>query len=143
MRPRIEISASPQDADREAIVDGLMAFNEDRGGPSGFEVIALLLKDDEGKTLGGLWGRITYGWLFVELLFVPEALRGLGLGSDLLEAAERHARDRACVGMWLDTHDFQAPDFYRARGYEVFGRLDDHARGKNRQFFRKLLAAER
>jgi GNAT superfamily N-acetyltransferase len=141
MHPRIELNASPQPADREAIVDGLVAFNEERGGPSGYEVVAILLKDDDGKTLGGLWGKIFYGWLFVELLFVPEALRGIGLGSEMLEAAERHASDRGCVGIWLDTHDFQAPEFYRARGYQVFGRLDDHSSGKNRQFFRKVLSA--
>jgi GNAT superfamily N-acetyltransferase len=140
MRPRIEISASPEDADRDAIVDGLVAFNDERAGPTHFEVVAVLLKDEDGKTLGGLWGKISHEWLFVELLFVPEDLRGQGLGSALLEAAERRAGERACVGLWLYTHHFQAPAFYRNRGYEAFGQLNDHASGKNRQFFRKLLS---
>ena len=40
------------------------------------------------KTIGGLWGRSAYEWLFVELLFIPEELRGQGLGTTLLRQAE-------------------------------------------------------
>jgi GNAT superfamily N-acetyltransferase len=36
------------------------------------------------------------GWLFVELLFVPESLRGKGIGAELLARAENEAIARGC-----------------------------------------------
>jgi GNAT superfamily N-acetyltransferase len=139
MRPRVEISPAPGPDDRQIISDALAAYNESKAGPAGYEPVAILLKDETGTTIGGLSGRLTYNWLFVELLFVPERFRGAGLGSDLLDAAETLALSRQCVGVRLDTHDFQAPEFYKARGYTIFGELPDHPRGAKRLFFRKLL----
>jgi hypothetical protein len=48
-------------------------------GPSGFERLAVLIKNKEGSTVGGLWGKFSYDWLTVELLFAPSELRGQGL----------------------------------------------------------------
>jgi ribosomal protein S18 acetylase RimI-like enzyme len=56
--------------------------------------------------------------------------------------AEDLARERGCVGVWLDTFDFQAPEFYRKHGYEQFGRLDDYPPGHQRLFFQKRLQGE-
>jgi ribosomal protein S18 acetylase RimI-like enzyme len=47
--------------------------------------------------------------------------------------------DAGCVGVWLNTFSFQALGFYQRLGYEVFGSLDDHPRGSQRYFMRKLL----
>lgn len=102
--------------------------------------LAVLIKDRDDKTLGGLWGRTGFGWLFVELLFVPEGLRGQGLGAGLLSAAEVAARARGCHSAWLDTYDFQAPGFYQKLGYMEFGVLDDYPVGHKRRFLRKSLA---
>ena len=68
--------------------------------------------------IGGLWGRTVYDWLFVEHLFVPEHLRGRGLGTALMRKAEEVAIARDCIGVCLDTFDFNAPGFYRKLGYE-------------------------
>ena len=48
-----------------------------------------------------------------------------GLGSALIERAEALARAKDCVGMWLDTYTYQAPDFYPRHGFEEFGRIKD------------------
>jgi GNAT superfamily N-acetyltransferase len=92
-----------------------------------------------GNPVGGLWGRTSYDGLFVELFVVPEPFRGQRLGSDILRQAEDIARSRGCIGVWLDTYSFQAPDFYAKQGYELFGTIDDHPRGKQRFFFKKRL----
>lgn len=137
-QPIIVVPDQPADADRKAIVDVLMAFNEKAGGPSRFQPLAILIQDPAtGATLGGLWGRTVYDWLFVELLVVPEQFRGDDLGSRILAQAEAVARDRGCIGAWLDTYAFQAPEFYRKQGYTAFGAIDDHPRGQKRYFFQK------
>jgi hypothetical protein len=53
--------------------------------------------------------------------------------------AEDLAREKNCVGIWLDTFDFQAPDFYRKHGFSEFGQLQDYPPGHQRLFFHKRL----
>jgi GNAT superfamily N-acetyltransferase len=114
---------------RETIHHLLINYNLRNGPPPNFQLLGILLKDDAGRTIGGLWGRSAYEWLFVELLFVPDELRGQGLGSSLMHQAEEIARTRNCIGVWLDTFDFQALPFYQKLGYALFGELKDHPRG--------------
>ena len=83
-------------------------------------------------------GTLSWGWLFVEAVWVSEALRGRGVGRALMAAAERHARESGCHSVWLDT--FQARDFYLSLGYETFGVLEDYPPGQQRSFMRKALA---
>ena len=127
---------------RDAVVAPLVEYNERVGGPSRFETVAVLLRDTASDaTVGGLWGKFSYDWLFVELLAVPEALRGQGLGAALLGEAERIAAALGGAGVWLDTYSFQARGFYEKLGYRTFGELPDHPRGGARFFMRKTLAA--
>jgi GNAT superfamily N-acetyltransferase len=102
--------------------------------------LALALRDPvSGAVSGGLWAISYYGWLFVELLVLPEAVRGQGLGTRLMREAERVARERGCVGVWLDTFTFQARGFYEKLGYTVFGQIDDYPPGHSRFWLQKRL----
>jgi GNAT superfamily N-acetyltransferase len=75
------------------------------------------------------------------MLWVHESLRGQGFGAQLLAAAEAHAREQACTDAYLSTFDFQAPEFYRTRGYQSFGELADYPRGHSYHFMRKRLVS--
>lgn len=134
---RIEVKDNPQDADYQAIVAPLRAYNKAQAGVELAEKVALLVTDESGVTQGGLHGRIFGEWLFVELLVVPEAGRGKGLGSQLMSMAEAVAREKGCFGVWLDTFSFQAPEFYQKLGYSVFGELKDYPPGHSRFFLQK------
>ena len=140
--PAIEVDESPDPGLRDAIVQPLRAFNESRIGPVKPELLAIVLRDPEGGTVtGGLWGASDVGWLYVDLLVVPEGFRGQGLGSELLRKAETIARKRGCIGMWLHTGSFQAPAFYEKRGFQAFGTVPDYPPGHATIFYLKRLDA--
>jgi GNAT superfamily N-acetyltransferase len=136
----ISVARQPSEAIRAVLYDRLLAFNEAASGEAAYAPLAVVIEDDDGRGIaGGLWGETYYDWMFVELLFVPEALRGEGLGARLLAEAEAIARERGCRHAWLDSYSFQAPGFYLKQGYEVFGTLPDYPRGVERFFLRKRL----
>lgn len=85
----------------------------------------IFVKDDNGKLLGGLLGITYWGWLYVDSLIIDESQRGTGLGSKILKQAEEEAVRRGCRGVHLDTHDFQAREFYESRGYGVSSSMPD------------------
>lgn len=139
MTLRITIPESPSEAVRDAILAPLRAYNVSHGGDPRLRPVAILLTDDAGAPVGGLWGKCVYDWLFVELLAVPSQHRGAGHGEALMTRAEEIARSHGCIGIWLDTYEFQARGFYEKLGFEPFGTLDDHPIGQKRFFLRKRL----
>jgi GNAT superfamily N-acetyltransferase len=132
----------PVERDHESVhkvvLDSLIAFNDRKAGESGYRPLALAIEDERGQMIGGLSGATAYGWLFVELLFVPESLRGRGVGTELIRRAEEEAVARGCHSVWLDTFEFQARGFYERLGYTCFGELKSYPAG-SRFFMRKRL----
>ncbi|MBS0639228.1 MAG: GNAT family N-acetyltransferase [Proteobacteria bacterium] len=98
----------------------------------------LRLTDAEGALAGGLSGVMSWGWLFIDAVWVRADQRGQGAGRQLMAAAEQHARAQGCHDAWLDT--FQARGFYETLGYHVFGTLENYPDGQTRYFMRKPLA---
>ncbi|MHC8318915.1 GNAT family N-acetyltransferase [Pseudomonas sp. LB3P31] len=139
MTLRIESTQNPTEDEHQAILLPLRAYNASKTGITKPEPIALLVRDENQQILGGLYGRVFYQWLYIELLSVPESARGQGLGSRLMQMAEEHAREKECVGIWLDTFEFQAPGFYQKMGYSEFGQIADYPPGHKRFFFQKRL----
>jgi GNAT superfamily N-acetyltransferase len=124
-------------ARRRTILEHLSSFNASHAAPSRAEVLCVSVDDSNGHVAGGLYGSVAYDWLVIELLFVPEELRGLGLGSQLLAQAEEQARALGCIGAWLDTFSFQARGFYEKLGYSLAGTIPDHPLGGARYFMIK------
>lgn len=139
MNLRIELTQSPTEEQRQAILQPLSEYNDAQTGGSKSEPFALMVKDENGEILGGLYGRMIFRWMFIELLSVPEQGRGQGIGSKLMAQAEALAREKNCYGLWLDTFDFQAPEFYRKLGFSQFGEIVDYPPGHKRHYFQKRL----
>jgi GNAT superfamily N-acetyltransferase len=134
---RLEVADSADEQVRKAIAAPLVAYNQSRAGPVDSRPLVVIVKDAAGEVVGGLWGRTAYGWLFVELLAVPESLRGSGIGREVMGRAEQEAIRRGCHGAWLDTFEFQARGFYEKLGYTCFGELADYPTGFSRYFMKK------
>ncbi|WP_105437752.1 GNAT family N-acetyltransferase [Neorhizobium sp. T25_13] len=136
---QLDMTASPLPEDLAAISEGLTAFNEADVGPSERQALAILIRDIDGKVIGGLSGYTAWGWLFTQWLFIPETLRGEGMAGKLLSQAEQEARARGCHGAWIDTFSPVARKAYMRQGYEIFGELLEFPKGRTRTFLRKAL----
>ncbi|OWV70059.1 acetyltransferase [Rhizobium sp. R634] len=137
--PEFELTASPSPEELAAITDALSAFNTGDVGPSDRRPLAVLIRDTDGKVTGGLLGFTAWGWLFIQMLYIPDTLRGTGLAGRILAKAEEEAKARGCRGAWIDTFNPQALGAYLRQGYEVFGELEDFPEGRTRSFLRKNL----
>lgn len=135
------VTDAPASADRDAILGGLSDYNREETGGADALPLAVLIKAGSGATTGGLLGRTWLGWLYVELLYVPDGLRGTGVGRDLMLRAEAEARVRGCIGIWLNTFSFQARGFYEKLGFTLIGQIDDYPVGHQRFFLQKRLQA--
>jgi len=99
--------------------------------------LALLLKRRQGAVLvAETAAHQVVGWLHVSLtpllevplraevngLIVKEELRSLGAGAKLLQAAERWARAKGCIGMSVRSNVIRqrAHAFYLRQGYEHY-----------------------
>ena len=137
----LSITSEDDEATRQALIEPLRTYNQAKAGPSSYLPLVVALRDEDGVVKGGAWGYTAYGWLFVQLLVVPEEARGTGFGRQLMAAAETEALARGCHDAWLDTHEFQAKGFYEKLGYVSFGVLPSYPPPFSRFFFRKALVA--
>lgn len=135
----IAVDLSPRAEDVARVRAGLMAFNAAAVGPTVVQALALYLRDGGDAIRGGLTGYLAWEWLYVDLLWVEESLRGQGYGAALLADAERVAREGGCVAARLDTYEFQARPFYERHGYTVYGVLDGYPAGTRQYSLRKAL----
>ncbi|WP_294746352.1 N-acetyltransferase [uncultured Exiguobacterium sp.] len=96
--------------------------------------------NEAGDRIGGITDIYSWQHIHVQFFLVSESARQAGIGTRLLQTIEAYAKKVRCTKILLDTFDFQAPDFYRKHGYEVYGRLTDHpAVGQTQYFFVKRL----
>ena len=137
--PPIEMSDVPSTADEARLRNALYEFNCKATGYRDGRMLSCFLKDDDGRLTAGISGYTWGGYAHVDYLWVEENLRGTGLGSRLLEAAEREARARGCKTIVLDTHSFQAPEFYRNHDYVQAGITTDTPVGHFQVLFQKAL----
>ncbi|TDI58861.1 MAG: GNAT family N-acetyltransferase [Alphaproteobacteria bacterium] len=118
----------------------LLAFNQQIvGNAEGVGFALLITPQGSDDISGGLWGLSLWGSFYIGLTFVPEALRGTGVGSGLMQRAETEAISRDCQTMWVDTYEFQAREFYERHGFKVFGQIDGPAPMFPRYFMKKNL----
>jgi len=139
----IEVVAAPDPGIRSIILDGLRDFNRTVLAPGlQIEDLAVAIRHEAGAVIGGLWGRTGWEWLTIELIFVPESLRGQGIASRLIGLAEEEALRRGCHSAWLDTLNPGALTLYERLGYVRFGELKDFPVGGSRYFLQKRLKDE-
>lgn len=125
--------------DREEILHGLLEYNLSKIEDKNPKELGIYLEDSSGKKLAGLTGETHGNWFTVQFLWVAEELRNQQIGSSILEQAEIIAKERGCKYAFLDTFDFQAPEFYKKHGYKpCFELLNYPVTGKRTYFTKEL-----
>ena len=130
---------NPEEAAWGIIGRGLSAYNLKQAVDQKFQRLCFVLQTPDQEIVGGALGELYWGWFHLDLLWVKEELRGHGYGHRLLVTIEDEARQRGAKNVYLDTFSFQAPDFYKRHGYQIFGELKDFPAGHQRYFFTKKL----
>ena len=120
---------------REALGD----FNRKIVGEDGHAPLNIIEYDGDENIIGGIIGGTYWGWMYVDILWVHEDHRKRGIGSRLLDEAEKEAVRRGCHHVHLDTMSWQAPAFYQKHGYEVIGVLPDIPKGNQKFLLQKRL----
>jgi GNAT superfamily N-acetyltransferase len=130
----------PYKADVQALRHGLARTNIERA-PSIMSTplldFAVFVRDRTGQISGGCVAEISWGWLYIDTLWLSDDLRGQGTGSRLLRVAEQEAVRRGIVSSYLFTTSFQALPFYLKQGYELWGELQDCPPGHTYYYLRK------
>jgi ribosomal protein S18 acetylase RimI-like enzyme len=117
----------------------LVEFNIAETGYDEYRSMSCFLRDDEGEIDAGIDGFSWGGYAMVECLWVAASIRGRHLGTGLLRSFESEAQKRGCRVLRVNTHSFQAPDFYRHLGYEEIGYAEDTPLGYGEHFLLKRL----
>ena len=119
----------------EEVTDALNAFNHAHSEVGNAHQKVFVIRDENQHLIGGVVLVIHWRWLNIDILFVHEAFRQQGIGSQLLQKAESYAQAQGCIGAYLDTLSFQAPDFYLKHNYKVIAELKDFPPGPNRKVY--------
>jgi len=139
--PEIIVTDAPDEDAHRVIEEGLGNFNEGKAGYRDWRPLAVLARDPaNGRVIGGFLGRTSLGLLFIDLVYLPESLRGHNLGGRMLRMMEDEGARRGCRAGVLYTISFQAPGFYERHGWREFGRIACDPPGTSRVFMTKELA---
>jgi ribosomal protein S18 acetylase RimI-like enzyme len=122
------IETDPKPEEIRLLEERIYEFNVQATGISDGKLFALFLRENNEAIVGGIFGWTWGDTCYVRYLYVPAHLRNQGHGSALMRAVEAEAKARGCGQIVLQTHDFQAPDFYRKLGFDIIGRVTAYPR---------------
>ena len=112
-----------------AVDSGLDLHNNAAAPLSDVRPLASLASDPAGQVVGGAVGR-TWGRCCELLqLWVDPTYRAQGVATRLLRQFEQRAASRGCDVYYLTTLSFQAPEFYRKRGYASIAEISGYPDG--------------
>lgn len=134
---QVEVLEQRDEALVAALVDGVRQYNAKVLGYVDSTPLTVVARADDGKLIGGVSGRTVYQHFLIDVLWVDESVRALGLGRELMIKAETQARIRGCIASQVDTLSFQALGFYQKLGFEVIGEIAGFPLGHQRYFLLK------
>jgi len=135
----VEPVLDAQQQDVDDLLSGLRNYNHTTLWANEKKPIASMLRHIDGSIVGGVFGYISWGWCLIELLWVDDKYRGNDLATQMMKNMEQYAIGEGITRIKLETGSFQALDFYKKLGYEVYAELEDYPIGETNYYLRKLL----
>ena len=74
--PTLQLTDAPDAESMGVITKGLGDFNTETTGINDRRLLAVIVKDEAGKTLGGVLGRTYLGLMFLDTFYLPKSERG-------------------------------------------------------------------
>jgi len=141
----IELTTTPSKEDAKTISQGLVNFNRQAIGelasPEAAIEFSIFARDSVENIIGGLRGTCFWNTLHIELLWVSEKARGVGIGHKLVSRAESYAIENEFELALLETTSWQAKPFYEKLGYELVATLPQYPKGHACHIMSKKLVA--
>ena len=129
MQDNFSFINNPLDSEVQSIKDELKIFNDKIVGSDNFMPIHIIVKNNMNEIIGGLIGGTYWEWLYIDRFWIHENYRKQGIGTKIIKLVEEEAKNRGCKNGHLDTHDFQAVNFYKKQGYKIRCKLKDLPKG--------------
>lgn len=128
---------NPTSEEIDRLRTGLRAYNQEAAGQGNRYSLFHSIENEQGKLVGGIYGKVGWEWLYIDLLWVEESYRGKGFGTQLMNSIEKEANKKGIFRYHIATSSFQAPEFYKKLGYEVCGQIEDLPPGFTNYFLKK------
>jgi len=110
----------------DEIKGALRSFNRNFITMPTFRELGVFMEDENGKKQAGIVAETVGNWMYIQMLWVDESLRGKDVGTQLITEAEEEAKARGCRYSLVDTFSFQARPFYERMGYSMQMALEDY-----------------
>jgi GNAT superfamily N-acetyltransferase len=135
---RVEDHPDPADLD---VLETQIRLGASAAMGLGDEADLAIFVRDAGQIVAGISGWTWGDCCELQSLWVAPGLRGRGLATRLIAAAEAEAAARGCSQTVHFTYAFQARALYERTGYELVGYVKDFPSGTDVLWYRKRLKA--
>jgi GNAT superfamily N-acetyltransferase len=137
MEFRVEDDPDPRDIE---LLETQIRLESSAATGLGEEVdLAIFVRDAAGTIVAGVSGWTWGDCCELQSLWVTPSMRGRGLATRLLAAAEAAAAARGCTQTVHFTYAFQARALYEQSGYKLAGRVEDFPSGTDVLWYHKHL----
>lgn len=109
---------SMTDEIQNKINDDFYQYQKETTGMPENKIVAFTARID-GKLIGVVSVMIKWSQLHIKTMIVDSAFRKQGIGSKLIKKVLEYGKEHNCVNVFVETSNFQAPEFYKKMGFIV------------------------
>jgi|JFJP01.1.fsa_nt_gi ribosomal protein S18 acetylase RimI-like enzyme len=94
---------------------------------------------NKNNLIGVVVAQLFWGQLHIKYLVVEEKHRGQGYARKLMESVFEYGKQQDCQFVFVETMNFQAPEFYQKLGFRIELQRDGYKNGTSFYYLRKDL----
>lgn len=104
---------------KETIYEGFKDHDIEKTGTSGIEEPICFYIEAKGKIVSSIVCRLFWGALHIKYVYTHKEHRNNGHASSIMKEVMSFAEKNKCPFAFIETMNFQAPEFYKKFGFEV------------------------